>query len=64
MQSSLSETSCGRYERVMEMVAHRTIRTPSDVFEVLTDSRVKMECSVQHMVFHAATGHVDFRAPE
>ncbi|MAQ15808.1 MAG: hypothetical protein CMN30_13560 [Sandaracinus sp.] len=62
-RSELQATACARYDRALAQ-ALRTV--PSDAeaaFAILTDERVKMAITVQHMVMRAATGELHVRLP-
>jgi hypothetical protein len=52
----LAATCCQRFERVEALIANRRPQTPADCFRYLNDPQVRMDMTVQQMVFRAATG--------
>jgi hypothetical protein len=61
--SKLLTTSCGRFERVQALAQNRLPESPDDCFRYLSDPNVKMEITVQQMVFRAASGEYWVRLP-
>jgi hypothetical protein len=59
LQGALAETSCGRATRMRELLEAGT----TDPWRVLTDARVRMGITVQHMVLQASTGRCELRLP-
>ncbi len=62
--AALAETSCSRFERAGELVAEQKPRTPAECFSVLNDANVRMDITVQSMVFSASKGLVEVRLPD
>lgn len=60
----LGGTSCGRADRLTELLAGRAVVDTATAFAFLADDRVQMDITVQHMVFHAATGQCEVRLPK
>lgn len=58
----LAETTCGRYEAVREFVGRSVPGNAEECFRILNDAEVRMDITVQQMVFRAATGEVWSRA--
>lgn len=54
----LTETSCGRYDRALSLLTQKTPESEQDCFKILDDGKVKMEITVQQMVFNAKEGNV------
>jgi acid ceramidase len=61
--NDLLSTSCGRYDRACERLARLAPESPDECFAVLSDPRVKMQITVQQMVFSARRGLIDVRLP-
>jgi len=59
--TGLVGTSCGRFDRASALVAATHPRTPEACFAILRDEGVRMEITVQSMVFRAATGDLIVR---
>jgi Acyl-coenzyme A:6-aminopenicillanic acid acyl-transferase len=55
-ESELQSTTCGRYDRISDLVASRVPRDVTGCLNYLNDPAVRMGITVQQMVFHAATG--------
>jgi len=55
-RSELLATCCDRLERVESLIAGRLPQSPEDCLGYLSDARVRMNMTVQQMVFCAATG--------
>ncbi|MEM6785140.1 MAG: C45 family peptidase [Bacteroidota bacterium] len=64
VRSELLATSCGRYDRAVELVGKTPSATAESCFAVLTDPSVRMSITVQQMVMQARTGRLDVRLPE
>ncbi len=56
VQSELLASCCQRFDRVEELIAGRWPQTPDECFRYLNDPEVRMNMTVQQMVFRAATG--------
>ena len=56
MNNVLTTSSCGRYDRTLELLDANLPNTSSEVLNILSDSKVKMGITMQQMVFQAATG--------
>jgi acid ceramidase len=61
--SGLLATWCQRFQRVEALINNRRPRNPEDCFRYLSDAQVRMEMTVQQMVFRAATGEHWIRFP-
>lgn len=48
----LQDTSCGRYDQVQELLCDNPPGDEKDYFEILSDANVKMNITVQQMVFN------------
>lgn len=59
----LLSTSCNRYDRACEMLNGKPPTTPQDCFSILSDPKVRMMITVQHMVFQASSGLLRVRLP-
>jgi hypothetical protein len=55
-QSQLLSSWCERFDRIESLVDHQSPQTAVDCFEYLSDPAVRMDMTVQQMVFRAATG--------
>ena len=62
-ESDLIATSCNRFRRVETLVCSERPQNPDDCFAVLADPAVKMNITVQQMVFRASTGNHWIRLP-
>lgn len=60
-QSALKSTSCGRYDRTQFLLKQKTPNNIEECFEILNDQRVKMQITVQQMVFNPQLGLVEVR---
>lgn len=60
-QSALKDTSCGRYDQTKRLLHQALPTTASDCFEILNDKAVKMQITVQQMVFSANTGLIEVK---
>ncbi len=54
--SDLQATACSRYDRVSALVSSRVPQDASQCLNYLSDPGVRMEITVQQMVFQASTG--------
>ena len=54
--TELMATSCGRFSRMEDLLKKGRPDSPEDCFHYLNDQAVIMQCTVQQMVFEAATG--------
>jgi hypothetical protein len=54
---------CDRLERVGALISGRRPRDSNDCFQYLSDPAVRMQMTVQQMVFRAATGEYWMRDP-
>jgi hypothetical protein len=61
--SEILATSCNRFKRIEHLLSHKTPDTPEACFEYLSDSAVRMQITVQQMVFEPATGQCWVRLP-
>lgn len=57
-ESILQSTSCGRYDRAMELIATRFPKNNKECLEILQDKEVMMTITVQQMVFDTKTGKI------
>ena len=55
---TLQITASGRYNRVKKLLDIKNLEQTEDYFEVLSDKEVKMDMTVQQMVFNPKTGEV------
>ncbi len=62
--SELLATWCQRFERIEALIGNRRPQNPEDCFQYLNDPQVRMNMTVQQMVFRAATGEHWIRFPE
>jgi hypothetical protein len=60
---SLGGTSCGRADRLGELLRSGRVRDGESAFAALADPRVRMDITVQQMVLHAASGRCEVRLP-
>ncbi len=58
---TLSTTSCGRYDRALEL-APRTFSF-GDALAILEDDQVRMGITAQHMVMQASSGRLEVKMP-
>lgn len=61
--SELLATSCRRFQRVEGLIGDERPQNPEHCFTYLSDPAVKMQITVQQMVFRAATGEYWIRLP-
>jgi acid ceramidase len=59
--SELAATSCGRYQRITELVRDSAPSDAAACFRYLSDSSVRMGITVQQMVFQASRGWHEVR---
>jgi acid ceramidase len=52
----LGDTSCGRYNRIDELLNNKTILTPKAVHDILSDTDVRMGITMQQMYFNPKKG--------
>lgn len=50
------DSSCGRFDRCSLLATEGRPKTPEEAIEILKDSAVRMQITVQHMAFRAANG--------
>jgi hypothetical protein len=62
--SELARTSCGRFDRVAELLPRERPTTTTECFGVLGDARVRMNITMQSMVMRPRSGHLAVRRPE
>jgi hypothetical protein len=60
-QSALKDTSCGRYDKTKFLLKQELPSNTSDCFEILNNKAVKMQITVQQMVFNAKLGLVEVK---
>lgn len=58
-ESILTTTSCGRYDRTIEMLRTRIPSNAKDCFEILKDDKVIMGITVQQMVINTNSGTIE-----
>ena len=56
-------TSCNRLKRIVDLLSVETPDTPEACFKYLDDPAVRMQITVQQMVFEPATGKYWVRIP-
>jgi acid ceramidase len=61
--SELLATWCQRFQRVEALIGNERPTNPLDCFRYLSDPEVRMQMTVQQMVFRAATGEHWIRLP-
>jgi acid ceramidase len=61
--SEILATSCNRFRRMETLLSDATPHTPEACFQYLSDPAVRMQITVQQMVFNAATGQYWIRLP-
>lgn len=57
-QNVLQATSCGRYNRVLELLAQKRPSYLEECLRILQDDQIKMSITVQQMVFNNGTGDI------
>ena len=62
-RSEILATSCNRFERIEHLLSAKMPHSPEACFEYLSDSAVRMQITVQQMVFEPATGQCWVRLP-
>jgi acid ceramidase len=55
-QSGLLSSSCERFDRIDSLIGHKFPQCADDCFVYLSDPAIRMNMTVQQMVFRAATG--------
>jgi hypothetical protein len=63
-QPELLGTWCQRFQRVESLITNQHPRSADDCFRYLSDPEVRMNMTVQQMVFRAATGEYWTKFPE
>ncbi len=63
LHGALEASSCGRFDRVCELLQRDEVVTPDQAFAVLADPEVRMGITAQHMVFTPRSGEVQVRLP-
>lgn len=58
-ESVLQSTSCGRYDRAMELLKDTTPANFKESLAILKDSNVMMKITVQQMLFNNKTGEIE-----
>ena len=64
VQQELQQTSCSRFDRTSQLLAHHLPRNATECFSILTDPAIRMRITVQQMVMSAALGLLEVRLPE
>ena len=54
----LQDTSCGRYDQVQELLCDNPPGDEKDYFEILSGENVKMNITVQQMVFNITKNRI------
>ncbi|MEM9189453.1 MAG: C45 family peptidase [Myxococcota bacterium] len=62
-EGALHATACSRFDRASYLVLDRKVASFGAGFDILTDAKVKMDITVQHMLMQAATGALEVRLP-
>jgi hypothetical protein len=62
-RSEILATSCDRYKRIGDLLSCETPHTPEACFKYLSDPAVRMQITVQQMVFEPSTGKYWLRLP-
>ncbi|NMM50786.1 C45 family autoproteolytic acyltransferase/hydolase [Marinigracilibium pacificum] len=57
-ESILQSTSCGRYERISEILMDKIPNNFEECFKILKDEKIMMGITVQQMVFNNKTGEI------
>jgi acid ceramidase len=60
-EGELQQTSCRRFDRATALLEKRLPTDSADCFTILTDERIRMRITVQHMVMSAAKGMVELK---
>lgn len=55
--NEIFDTSCGRYDRMEELLEKDPIFNPNHIHRVLSDAKVRMGITMQQMYFHPKTGN-------
>jgi hypothetical protein len=62
-RSEILATACRRFERIESLLSDATPQTPEACFKYLSDPAVRMQITVQQMVFQPSTGQYWVRLP-
>ena len=60
-QSALKDTSCGRYDQTRRLLNQALPASALDCFKILNDKDVKMQITVQQMVFSPNIGLIEVK---
>lgn len=60
-QSALKDSSCGRYDQTQYLLKKELPTSPNACFKILNDKAVKMQITVQQMVFNAKRGLIEIK---
>lgn len=60
-QDTLQATASGRHGRVKQLLGIKTPRTVNEYMNILSDSAIKMDITVQQMVLHPKTGNIHLK---
>ena len=63
-ETALTETSCRRYDRAVELARTARFLTPARSLQILRDSDVQMGLTVQQMAMQASTGQLSVHVAE
>ncbi|MEL7004057.1 MAG: C45 family autoproteolytic acyltransferase/hydrolase [Bacteroidota bacterium] len=55
-ENDLHASTCSRYERMCQLLKKKKVVDESDCFDILNDSQVKMNITMQQMVFRPSSG--------
>ncbi|MEM6440629.1 MAG: hypothetical protein AAF763_13145, partial [Pseudomonadota bacterium] len=58
-EGALHATACSRFDRASYLVLDRKVASFGAGFDILTDAKVKMDITVQHMLMQASTGALE-----
>lgn len=61
---SLAQTADGRYRRALYLCLADAPKDAAAALTILADEKVRMDMTVQQMVFRAATGEIVVRDPK
>lgn len=61
---TLQLTASGRHQRVNEMIKHKTPESIQDHFDILSDLNVKMDITVQQMIFNPKNGGIHLKTKQ
>lgn len=62
-QSELQSTSCGRYDRIYQLLDQGKPISTSEALAYLSDEKVMMGITVQQMVLNPSKGNIDLQLP-